>query len=467
MHALLNIRQLTLSSTHSLTHDRRDFFPDIPKMKSQIEWMEAVRSGDESRIVQAQINIAHRRAGLKTPSLSHSSHDGLGSQTPAPLSSGATPSALRPSAGGIWAATPRSALGNNIHHQETPAMTPLRINDPGVPSPSLSQGGVSMAAAVKALAEATGSRMKAPNMSLDAYLAKTTSEDNADFAKLLSEEHSRKRIKYGHHLEDKNKPLMIKSSAGEEYGSSGQNPMTLAFPKHVALNSLYYNKDGAKLSEREIEERAKGPPKQIVLKNTRLASSTVEDPVDEEIAEMLTGSTSWAGHQVDEGQERQHGGVTGHLARRLATPSFTPGPGFSPLMTWGNIDSTPMRLDGAGGSIEAGGPFKVQEVSHREKTLHQLVESKSKAGSLKSKVASLPGGVARSPHLSLSKQSKQPLLSPAAHSLAAKIAGGKTPLIAGGSGGVYNDLRASYSGMDHSKIRGVTPTPSLRGTTPH
>ena len=50
---------------------RRDFFPDIPKMKSQIEWMTAIRSGDESRIAQAQINIAARRAGLKTPSLSH------------------------------------------------------------------------------------------------------------------------------------------------------------------------------------------------------------------------------------------------------------------------------------------------------------------------------------------------------------------------------------------------------------
>lgn len=184
-------------------------------MRSQIEWMEAVRSNDESKIIQAQINIAHRRAGLKTP---------------APLPSGATtpltskPSGGEPSGsiggvGGVWAATPRSELGN-LHPDSTPAMTPLRAGDSSLPSPSpsLSQGGVSMAAAIKALAEATGARIKAPKMSLDAYLARTTSEDNADFQKLMSEEQKRKRIKYGHHLEDKNKPLMLKSSAGEEFG---------------------------------------------------------------------------------------------------------------------------------------------------------------------------------------------------------------------------------------------------------
>lgn len=34
---------------------------------------------------------------------------------------------------------------------------------------------------------------------------------------------------------------------------------------------------------------------------------------------------------------------------RLATPTFTPGrEGFSPLMTWGELGSTPLRIDGGG-----------------------------------------------------------------------------------------------------------------------
>jgi hypothetical protein len=33
----------------------RDFFPDIPKLRSQMEWEQAVASGDPQRIRQAQV----------------------------------------------------------------------------------------------------------------------------------------------------------------------------------------------------------------------------------------------------------------------------------------------------------------------------------------------------------------------------------------------------------------------------
>ena len=421
-------------------------------MKSQIEWLEAVRSGDESRIIQAQIHIAARRAGLKTPSHTHSINGGTG--TPAPSSTrGSTPQVSGPSGGGLWAPTPRAGFNT----AETPAMTPLRA-DSSLPSPSSSQA-VSMEAAIQALAAATGSRPKAPLMGLDAYLARTTSEDNADFSRLISEEQSRKRIKYKHHLEDKNRPLLLKSSSGEEFGTSGQLPMTLAF-KHVALNSLMYTPDGVKLTDRETEERSKGQPKKILAKNTRLASSTVEDPADtdQDIAELFGAAV--AGCRVDCGQEGQHGGITGSLARRLASPSFTPGPQFSPIMTWGQIESTPLRLDAAG-------PFKVQDQSKRDKVHRLLVDSQSKNGSIK-KQPSLPMGF--SPHQGLGLSSRQPHLSPAAHSLAAKLTGGKTPLLGGRDGGV-NDLRASYSGQNTIKKSGITPTPTpsagRQSLTPH
>lgn len=261
-------------------------------------------------------------------------------------------------------------------------------------------------------------------------------------------------------------PLLLKRSAGEEFGSSGQQPMTLSFPKHVPLNSLFYNKDGVRLTDRELEQRARGPPRQILAKNTRLASSSVEDPAntaEQDIADLF-GSGARSTLDPDPGQESQHGGIKGSLARRLASPSFTPGPQFSPLMTWGQIDSTPVRLD-----VEAAGPFKVQETSSREKTLHNLVDAQSM--SIK-KRPSLPMGL--SPHHP--SMARLPHLSPAAHSLAAKITGSKTPLH-GSRGGGVNDLRASYSnhpaaGGGASGRRGITPTPTpsagvRQRSTPH
>lgn len=46
---------------------QRDYFPDIPKLENELEWLEAIRTKDPATIRQAQSNIAQRRAGLKTP----------------------------------------------------------------------------------------------------------------------------------------------------------------------------------------------------------------------------------------------------------------------------------------------------------------------------------------------------------------------------------------------------------------
>ena len=42
-------------------------------------------------------------------------------------------------------------------------------------------------------------------------------------------------------------------------------------------------------------------------------------------------------------QAQQPGAVRGYGV--VNTPAFTPGPDASPLMTWGDIGSTPIRLD--------------------------------------------------------------------------------------------------------------------------
>ena len=60
---------------------------------------------------------------------------------------------------------------------------------------------------------------------------------------------------------------------------------------------------------------------------------------------------------------------------------FSPGVDESPLMTWGEIEGTPFRLDGGGTpAMQTPGPtFKMPEVTRREELAMELAENASKA----------------------------------------------------------------------------------------
>ena len=96
----------------------RDFFPDVPKLENKLEWLQvrqglqsavcclvdlragltgdgavqALRSSDPDALRQAQVNIAQRRAGLRTP-IGATPLTGLAStlRTPAGFQTPATP----------------------------------------------------------------------------------------------------------------------------------------------------------------------------------------------------------------------------------------------------------------------------------------------------------------------------------------------------------------------------------------
>ena len=50
-------------------------------------------------------------------------------------------------------------------------------------------------------------------------------------------------------------------------------------------------------------------------------------------------------HPEDEASEPAPGGGQKPRYEVMATPSFTPGPDESPLMTWGDLAGTPLRLE--------------------------------------------------------------------------------------------------------------------------
>mmetsp|Transcript_18021 Transcript_18021/g.38736 ORF Transcript_18021/g.38736 Transcript_18021/m.38736 type:complete len:521 (-) Transcript_18021:634-2196(-) len=426
----------------------RDFFPDIPKVKSTLEWLQAVKSGDPELIRQAQINIAHRRAGLKTPLTGSGAGATAFSATPLV---GDTPLA-RPGTG-VWA-TPAN------HRLSTPAMTPVV----GGPDATPMLGASAAAGAAAALSAATGAEQRAPNIGLDAFLATYTSEDNASFGRIINEEQKKKRAKVSHYLEDKNRPLMLEGPGPlDEYGGSGQQPMTLQFTKHVPANALYYHKDQVRLSDKEVAEQALGPPKQVMSRNTRFKSTDTEVTALEAAASAAAGGAGAGGGTPAAGRlgTTQVGG-TGRDWDRLSTPSFTPGrEGFSPLMTWGEIGSTPLRLDSpddmllpSSSGAGLGPDFQVQDLGNREKVLHKLAHSKS-------------GGLRKpSPALTLLQQQQRrnstPMLSPAARALATKLKGGSTPIA------IDHDraLRASYAkGTGKAQAGGERSTP-LTGSRP-
>ncbi|CAB4055835.1 DGCR14 [Lepeophtheirus salmonis] len=55
-------------------------------------------------------------------------------------------------------------------------------------------------------------------------------------------------------------------------------------------------------------------------------------------------------------------------------------PSESPLMTWGKVDSTPLRIDEGSSSpyINGGGQFKIQKVPERDQIAHELTEKNAK-----------------------------------------------------------------------------------------
>lgn len=278
----------------------RDFFPDLPRLQDRLEWLEAIRTADPELIRAAQARIMARRAGRKGSS-------GAGT----PSRGGSTPSTT--------AGTPRLGRGTPIPAGMSSFQSPFSVagSEMGTPAMSFAQ----REEAAEAQREQDAAKRARSNMSLDEFLLRHTSEDNASFNALKEKENKKRRekVKHLYLLEGPgssgstdvasgalsgagsgdsmstalavaggaDRKALAVAGSGEEkdidrkidgYGSTGQALSTLKHWPFKAKNELMYDsstRDDVPLTQAELAERAMGPPKEVKHRNTRFQRSQI------------------------------------------------------------------------------------------------------------------------------------------------------------------------------------------------
>ncbi|TGZ66695.1 hypothetical protein CRM22_005182 [Opisthorchis felineus] len=217
-------------------------------------------------------------------------------------------------------------------------------------------------------------------VTLDKYLANNTTEDDASFVELIEETEKKQRIKLSSFfpsleapsnlVTDETKPLALPDGAHFQVGPR----LTL-----TGNNAVHFNPDGVAQTRDEFLDHL-ARERKIVPANTRF-----KRPL----------SVTMAKRTLSKQMLLQRIGLDGkELNPTLGTPQVggfkfmdtSPSPalsalGASPLMTWGQLDSTPARLDdgSATPSVISGVPaFHIPSPSKREQLAHKLADKASR-----------------------------------------------------------------------------------------
>ncbi|XP_077534147.1 ess-2 splicing factor homolog [Haemaphysalis longicornis] len=414
----------------------RDFFPDVPKLRAQNEYLDALEENNLTKLKELQERYQHRGSVRSV------------------LRSIQTPSTF-----------------------ETPSVEPCATPTPSESGHATDKHGLSGDAGgtVPACDDGASSESGGQELSLDAFLHKHTSEDNASFEVMVAEAERRHREKNAWMYRDEGaeaapldamlegpaaKPALTGSSPTGPGGAEKDDGTSKALVtwRYTNKNSLMYIPQGAALTAEERRER--GPGRTIIHAHTRLEHCPFDESANRAAlaqaadaqAKALEGKLGVDGRELLPGTGSPKVGGFGFVA----TPSPAPGVNETPLLTWGEIEGTPFLLDGSDTPLprNPGGPqFRIPEPRSRERLALSLADGAARRSAAR-KNAALDR--ARSSLLSprMSPSPKSPLgrlgtMSPAARHLAsAKL---------GISKGMDRALRASYT-------PGHTPTSSTPGT---
>ncbi|KAF0374113.1 protein DGCR14-like [Gigaspora margarita] len=330
--------------------------------------------------------------------------------------------------------------------------TPSR--KPNVPTPKLTPGLSGSQGGWDTPVSTTGSnvfKVPAPkksytNLSLDAFQAKYTSEDNASFSEIMHKANEQRKEKYKwmydkeKDSEDKDKPKLIE-------GSSQDKPAEIESWKYKVRNSLMFYPEG---QDQVPEENSRRAPKQIVHNATRF-ESTDEATINSHAA--ATAAVVGLNPDATPNESVSQTPRVGGYSFVSATPSPNPSQiDTSELMTWGMIEGSPLLI---GGDQTPGPSFQLPPTPRREIIGMNLSSNASR--SIRKRNSSMKSP--RTLHSPITRMAsprvRASLLSPAARKLLRKSH--LSPKI-----GVDVQLRASYA----SPIRKSPPSTPSKDTAP-
>uniref|UniRef100_A0A8B9Y6L9 Ess-2 splicing factor homolog n=1 Tax=Bos mutus grunniens TaxID=30521 RepID=A0A8B9Y6L9_BOSMU len=382
---------------------QRDFFPDVEKLQAQKEYLEAEENGDLERMRQIAIKFG-------------------------------------------------SALGKTSREPPPPYVTPATFETPELHMGPSVVGGKARARG-RGLEDGDGEAAEEaaaePLPSLDVFLSRHTSEDNASFREIMEVAKERGRARHAwlyqaeEEFEKRQKDSLALPSAEHQAVESGQAGVETW--KYKAKNSLMYYPEGehgtgppgwtasgvcvsapysgpsgvlilragrgcvwaesarmcspprpppgcapwgparlpraAPLTPRALlsppgvpdEEQLLKKPRQVVHKNTRF----LRDPFSQALSRSQLQQAAALNAQHKQGKVGPDGKeLIPHESPRVggfgfvATPSPAPGVSESPLMTWGEVENTPLRVEGSDTPYvdrTPGPAFKILEPGRRER----------------------------------------------------------------------------------------------------
>ncbi|KAI1882401.1 hypothetical protein AGOR_G00250310 [Albula goreensis] len=389
---------------------QRDFFPDVAKLQAQKDYLEAEDNGDLERMRQIAIKYGSS----------------------------------------LTKSTPRNSV---------PYVTPATFETPeGRPSsPASVQGKTRARTGEEGKVEEEEEK---PLPSLDKFLAKTTSEDNASFEQIMELAADKEKLKHAWLYEAETEfkerhqnNLALPSSEIQALESTKAGVETW---EYKAKNALMYYPEGVKDEEAVFKK-----PRDVVHKNTRF----IGDPFSKALNKSQLQQAAALNAQFKQGRVGPDGKeLTAHDSPKVngygfeGTPSPAPGVAESPLMTWGEIESTPFRLDGSDTPhIERshGPSFKIPEPGRRERLGLKMANEAAAKNRAKKQEAlrKVTENLA-----SLTPKGLSPALSPALQRLVNR------------SSSKYTDkaLRASYTPSPAHRASSASKTPlGGAGATPH
>ncbi|KAG6993798.1 hypothetical protein G7Y79_00050g085350 [Physcia stellaris] len=405
--------------TDALSHIiARDFFPGLIETEAQQEYINALDSQDQEWIASA---------GRKLTEV----------MTPGPN-------------------------GRRSRGRRGTSMTPaVGAYGRGGETPTTWQGDTPMSVA-SSEATNTGEPKKAEidtNMSLGAFQAKYTSEDNESFYKLLDKQNIKRSEKYAWmwagnkipaarqiaHRKREARLLADKAQASSEskdlakIGSADDRKAMPDSWKSRPDNPFMFEpssiEDTHQTVQQKAEEISRAPPKAVVYDNTRLPASTsstnlsLEPPPSPSLSAV---QDAIAGRPRSSASEAAFGGASTPRVNGYAFVDSAPSPSPSELtLSWGSSDHS--SLLGSGDATP--NPFKIKDSSKREALHHRMVDKVARS---KRAVGKREGELAKTPvpRFASSPTIAKGGLTPAAQKLLGRVGGGaKTPSLWEGRGG--------------------------------